>query len=184
MGRQFIGKPGPKVAPVTRIHADEYTDSTVPPMPATADYSLSRWDTESADFMPVDEWPGVCVRAWRLIWTSPVRGKLVEADTLQAEMAVYHLAQSVDMSLKEGERLKHAAAYEKGLAALGLTPDSRNRLKITVAQADEAEARRNRRAGATETAETATGDGKARDHEREIAELYARHTGTEDWTGW
>lgn len=177
MGRQFIGKPGPK-APVTRIHADQYTDSTVPPMPATADYNLSRWDTETADFVPVDEWPGVCERAWRLIWTSPVRGKLVEADTLQAEMAVYHLAQSVDMSLKEGERLKHAAAYEKGLAALGLTPDSRNRLKITVAQADEAEARRNRRAGAAETAEP------KHDYNKEIAELYARHTGTDDWTGW
>lgn len=139
-------KPGPK-NPGAEIHVlpNEFTDATVPDMPSTADYALSKWNVNTAEYEPVDQWPQVCKRTWELIWTSPVRGKLVEADTLAAELAIWHLSQSVDLSLKPGDRHKHATSYQNALKALGLTPDSRAKLKIVVADAEAAEERSTRR---------------------------------------
>lgn len=161
-------KPGPK-APGAEIHVlkNEYTDAEVPALPSTADYALSVWNGNTAEYEPVDKWPKVCERAWELIWTSPVRGKLVEADTLSAELAIWHLSQSVDLALKPGDRHKHATSYQSSLRGLGLTPESRAKLKIVVADAEAAEERsikRNQRPAETGTAQDA-----------EVADLYRRH---------
>lgn len=88
---------------------------------------------------------------------------------MAAELAVFYLSQSIDLSLKTGEKLRHAQAYEKALASLGLTPESRNKLKITVAQVDDAEAKNDRRAPKSKTAEEVS------EANNKVLDLYKRH---------
>lgn len=120
---------------MTVVSEDGYADAVVPEMPDPL-----YWISQDPD-NPID-WPAPCVGLWRAIWTSPMRGSLVEADEGAAALAIFHQFQVLNTDLRPGDRNASAKSLEGSLRQLGMTPLARNQLKVQVAQGESAEARR------------------------------------------
>lgn len=180
MARALHGTPGPKPRKPLTIVRDSGKDNTIPDMPDPAMYGLTRIDMDTLESLPLTEWPEVCRRAWESIFTSELAANYVDSDRLQAEAAITYLAESVNPQARPSDKRGALKQYEAALERLGLNPAARSKLKISIAT----EERMTNRRAAPAPAETAESAAPKHDHDKEIAELYARHTGTEDWTGW
>lgn len=157
-------RPGRKPAPTTQIIEGSGRDNEIPDMPGAADYGLQRFNPDTMQVEPAD-WPDVCVAAWTSIWTSELAQSYVDSDRLVAELAITHLAGTTDPGDNAGGRRAAAKEYQNSLIQLGLTPAARNKLKLDIVRADEAETRRDRRAPAPSSSQA------------EIIDLYRRQGG-------
>lgn len=137
---QQVDDRGRKAALAARIIAAE---SDIPVMPKHPD----RWDDEIGTRVPTD-WHDQTVAWWNDVWTSPMVSAWDESDVHN----VFVIALLYDDIWAAGtprERKDALAEYRQQRADLGLSPLSRSRLQWTIASADEATARGDRRRQST-----------------------------------
>lgn len=147
MSDRHGARPGRKPTPNEKIVEGSGRDNKIPDMPPAHEYGLQRFNPDTTEIQPID-WPDVCKKTWRMIWTSELAANYVDSDRLQAELAITHLAASVDPGDSASGRRAAAKAYQDCLVQLGLTPSARSKLKLDIVKADEAETRRERRSPA------------------------------------
>lgn len=173
-------KPGPKTSKPDReavtVERDSGRGNEIPAMPDPAIYGLTYLDSETLEMEPMTDWPEACQRAWELIWTSELAESFVDSDRLQAEAAIFLLAQAVDPLTQTAQRRTSLKEYQAALEKLGLNPSARSRLKISIANEPEAPAE-------DPAPERLDGDHDSDGHRAEIVNLYERHasTGSEDY---
>lgn len=172
-----FAKPGRKPHPQnagTTIEPGSGANNEVPEMPPAAMYGLTRVDEEAMELVPADEWPAACVRAWEMIFTSELASSYVDSDRLQAETAVLMLAHAVDPMTQPAQKRAALKEYQASLEKLGLNPQARSKLKISIATEEQVE-RKTRRDRDREPKETAANLAK---HNADVIDLYTRNAGS------
>ena len=116
--------------PLRIIHAEPVEQPELP------DFAIER-DGELVEFV----WPARTVEWWQMWRDSPLSTEFTETDWSELlDTAVLHAR------YWRGE-VRHAAELRLRVAKFGATPEDRARLRITFAQADEAEGKSDRPAG-------------------------------------
>lgn len=160
----------------TTIVPGSGADNPVPDMPPAVMYGLTQIDQEAMELAPLDEWPQACQRAWQMIWTSELASSYVDSDRLQAETAVLNLAQAVDPMTQPAQKRAALKEYQAALEKLGLNPQARSKLKISIATEEDMERKVRRQREREQPTPEAQREHLAK-HEADVIELYKRNSG-------